>query len=256
VAHINFLKADCSFCNLTGIEAAKVIFSFGIFRHAKLDDAVLTASAFSNANLEHASVKHAKLQHSIFQKANLRGVDFSGSNLSHAHLQDADCRDCVFSNCQLENAHFADADLRGCVLDWEALGEAPFVRGVTVTQEEYDLIPRADKETLRLRVVGDNKYEAVLKLISEHELIVFVLGYGSITGDSDLTESYCNEAIRMAKSLTEVESKIVDVVGQSKLIDDLWGLTKVRSWPKVFWKGEFLGGHAKLVEFVAKREKK
>lgn len=249
---IAFMHCNWQGCNLSGVSAAKTIFSGGKFSNAILDGAVLTSAAFSSCQMDAASCRRSNMQHAIIQKANCRGADFSGANLQDVHFQDSDLRDCIFEGANLENAHLAGADLRGATLDWTRLGESPFVRGVIVTEAEFNAIPRVDKADLKLRVLGTEEAASIKELralIAAHEMVLFVLGFGSVNGD-DIGDPYSNDAIKLARSLP-FPVHVVDVVGNSALIDDLFFLCRSRSWPKVFYKGDFLGGHGKLVEFAA-----
>lgn len=94
------------------------------------------------------------------------GSKFNGAKLENAHLQDANLRDCDFSSADLTSAHFGESDCRGAIIPWKIVGENPFFRGVWVTEKEFAVIPRADKESLRLRVIAEAE-SASMKLLRE-----------------------------------------------------------------------------------------
>ncbi len=56
-------------------------------------------------------------------------------------------------------------------------------------------------------------------------------------------EQYCAEALAIIERLAGRFSRnVVDVIGKQQLLDDLFLLTGTRSWPKIFFRGEFVGG--------------
>lgn len=243
--------------NFAKVQAAKAMFTLGVLDGSNFEGASLSGAAFSGCQLVGCNFRNADLKVAIFQRSNMIGSDFSGAQLNDAHLQDADLRNCNFLNAQLEHCHLGDADLRGAKIDWVKLGEMPFVRGVKVTEAEYEAIDRPDKHLLKLRIIGNEEAESVGRLrkqIMEVDLIVFVVGYGSITG-SGQGEHFSMEAAKLVATIgPDITTRVVDVVGTSELIDDLFFITSTRQWPKVFYKGQFIGGYRALLQWYQQRQ--
>lgn len=163
----------------------------------------------------------------------------------------------------------ADCDLRGARLDWTKLGSHPWFRGAKVSQDQYDAIPLTDEQktalkvscvvavvaaawdssnvSWQLRIVSDvetSDVRAVREKVAQHDFVVYVLGYGAV---EEHGEAYSRETVRLLQSLADRYSvDVIDVVGQPTLIDTLAGsiCQFKRLWPKVFFRGEFIGGYA------------
>ena len=239
-----FLRCDFSRCNLSGCRAEKVLFSGSTFDGAVFDHAALSGAAFNACSMPDCSFQNAVMTHAIFQRAQMPRCNFAGAKLEHAHLQDALLRDCSFVKADLNSTHFGESDCRGAVIPWAELGQAPFFRGVWVTEAEYAAITRPDKEGLRLRVIAAEESESVRELkqmLRATDFVAFVLGQDTFMAGA--AELYCAEAVAIIEKLSGRFSRnIVNVIGKSQLLDDLFLVTGTRSWPKIFFRGEFVGG--------------
>lgn len=221
-------------------------------------NSALNAAVFSHSHLERADFSGAKLQHAILQRAQLSGASFSGALLADAHFQDANCQGVDFTGCVgLDSAHFGDSDLRGCRMPWDKLGSKPsWFRGARVTQAEYDAIPLETKQDLKLRIVSQVETEDV-RLVRERlkdaDFVVYVLGYGAV---AQMGEVYCREVVRLVTGLSPAfSSQVVDIIGQTQLIETLLVMCEYRrSWPKVFFKGKFIGGYNETVSFIENKK--
>lgn len=88
------------------------------------------------------------------------------------------------------------------------------------------------------------------------DLVLYILGYGSVVGESG--EHYSKEAVKLANEhfSNKYKIQVIDVVGNPKLIDDLQYLCNKKPWPLIFFKGKYLGGYTNMVELIAREEKK
>ena len=245
----SFIRCDFTNCDMRNVRAEKANFSQSSFENANLDDVVAPFANFNNCNMNGCRFRRAQLCHVIFQKAQLAGADFYNADLQNAHMQDANMKNCIFTAANLEAVHFGESDCRGALIDWSRLGRDPFFRGVWVTQNQYDDIPRPDKDQLKLRVISENESESMkelMRMISEKDFVVFGIAGGQ-TLMTSVAETNCLEAVALVKQLEDrYTNSVTDVVGKSALIDDLFQLTGSRFWPKVFFRGTFIGGLTSL----------
>jgi uncharacterized protein YjbI with pentapeptide repeats/glutaredoxin-related protein len=239
-----FLRCDFSNCNLSNCRAEKVLFSGSVFDGATIDNAALSGAAFNACSMPDCSFRGAVMTHGIFQRAQMPRCNFAGAKLEHAHMQDAVLRGCNFAKADLSSTHFGESDCRGAVIPWSELGQAPFFRGVWVTEAEYAAIARPDKEALKLRVIAVEESESMRELrqmVRVTDFVAFVLGQDTFMAGA--AELYCAEALAIIEKLSvRFSHTTVDVIGKSQLLDDLFLLTGTRSWPKIFFRGEFVGG--------------
>ncbi len=241
-----FLRCDFRGCNLSGCRAEKVLFSGSNFEGARFDGATLSSAAFNSCNMADCSFVNAVMTHGIFQRAQMPRCSFVGAKLEHAHLQDALLQGCNFAGADLGSTHFGESDCRGATIPWGSLGPSPFFRGVWVTEVEYAAISRPDKEQLKLRVIAveeSGSMRELKQLVRSADFVAFVLSSDTPRIMGGIAEAYSAEAVQLLETVASRYShRAVNVVGNSQLIDDLFQLTQTRSWPKIFFRGEFLGG--------------
>ncbi len=97
----------------------------------------------------------------------------------------------------------------------------------------------------QLRVVSDvetSDVRAVRDKLAQFDFVVYVLGFGAV---QEHGEAHSRETVRLLQALApRYTVDVVDVVGQPSLIDTLAGSICLfrRLWPKVFFRGEFIGG--------------
>ena len=138
-------QADCTDPAEPGVRWVRCLKNGLQLGAVDLEDARLSNSSFSRADLSGANMRNIDGRRAKFVSANLAGVnlagailreaDFTSSNLSKANLTGADLRDAAMFRADLREANLTGARLDGADFLMADLSGATWTNGTTVCAE-------------------------------------------------------------------------------------------------------------------------
>jgi uncharacterized protein YjbI with pentapeptide repeats len=112
----NYLAADLSHADLTGVRLPHVNLRRALLFHATMDSAQIEEANLRHANLIGVGLANANLKDANLDRAILWEAGMGDARLKEAEMSGADLRGAVLRGAEVQGVDFTDADLRG--VDW------------------------------------------------------------------------------------------------------------------------------------------